>query len=852
MKNLNKGISLFLALVMVLSLMSVSAFAYNDGTVAVIGETEYTTLETAFTAAAEVATEANPVTVQIVKSGTYSLPGKIANVVIDATTDGVEATISSDASYGQNIAKLNNVTFKNITFKFSSNLYTGFQHSETVTLENCTLIGMFNSYGSMQFTGCTFYAPGTTEAGGSADYSMWVYGAGTVNYNNCHFYGAGKFLNLYKEGSEAHTVNVTGCDFHSTKSNKAALNVKATCNSTPLNYTVTISNSTTDSNFPAASSSASLVVIDPLVQVDDIKAGVDSQITVTLGDEQVYPVPIMAATVGEGADYAELKDAIAAVSEGATITLTSDVTVADAALNIGKNMTIDLDHHTLTFAKADNHVGGGSAVTIKNGSIVFNTSTAGDCIIGSGGYSSNGNSITFDSVSITSSGSATGYASFYAYDGGNVINFIGCTISFENDTGSAGGAFKGSDGSGTFNFTDSCNVTIKGHQATSVIVNATLNISSSTFLIENNAAGNGINNCALTVSDSNITIQNNGGRGLTVRSGAACDFSGNSVVVITGNTEAGLSFSKGVGPVKIADTVAFTADNVSGNNYNAETSIVDGDDNAIALTDGALNHPAAVVEPEPQPQPAPTPVTYDDDDDDDDYVPYTPPVRQTEPEPVVEIEEETVPLAALPESLAEVTLTVTNEAGEEVEVSVAELPNVYADVADDSWARDAIAYANTLGLMNGVGEDDNGDKSFNPEGTTTSEMLTTVLFRAVSGETTEGENWAESALAWASDTNLTEGLGLEEGKEVTREQMVTMMYRVAAAKGFDVTAAAELEGYTDAEGLSDFALAAMQWAVSIGLIKGTSDTTLDPSASVTRAQIATILMRFNEMTKTTA
>ena len=225
-----------------------------------------------------------------------------------------------------------------------------------------------------------------------------------------------------------------------------------------------------------------------------------------------------------------------------------------------------------------------------------------------------------------------------------------------------------------------------------------------------------------------------------------------------------------------------------------------------------------------------------------------PVVTQPQQPATVEIEEEATPLAALPASLSDVTVTITNETGETVEVAVSDLPVPFADVDENSWARDAIAYANALGLMNGVGDDENGEASFNPQGTTTSEMLTTVLFRAVSGEETSGENWAEDALAWAADANLTEGIGLEEGKEVTREQMVTMMYRVAAAKGFDVAATADLTGFKDADDLSDFARAAMEWAVSVGLING-MDGGLNASGSVTREQIATILMRFNEMTK---
>ena len=223
----------------------------------------------------------------------------------------------------------------------------------------------------------------------------------------------------------------------------------------------------------------------------------------------------------------------------------------------------------------------------------------------------------------------------------------------------------------------------------------------------------------------------------------------------------------------------------------------------------------------------------------------TPTTDQTE---TVDIEEEATPLAALPENLSEFTVAVTDENGETTEVAVSELPTVYADVEETAWSRDAIAYVSATGLMNGVGNNADGEATFSPTTGATGDMLTTVIYRTVSGETTSGENWADDAVAWAEETGLTDGIGLESDKTVTREQMVTMMYRAAEAQGFDVTATNDLLKYTDADKISDYARAAMEWAVSVGLIEGTDVDKLSPDAEVTREQIATILMRFNEMT----
>lgn len=76
--------------------------------------------------------------------------------------------------------------------------------------------------------------------------------------------------------------------------------------------------------------------------------------------------------------------------------------------------------------------------------------------------------------------------------------------------------------------------------------------------------------------------------------------------------------------------------------------------------------------------------------------------------------------------------------------------------------------------------------------------------------------------------------------------MATILYRYAVYKGYDVTESGDLSGYTDADGISAYAKDAMAWANSEGLITGVTDTTLNPKGTATRAQVATILMRFRE------
>ena len=76
--------------------------------------------------------------------------------------------------------------------------------------------------------------------------------------------------------------------------------------------------------------------------------------------------------------------------------------------------------------------------------------------------------------------------------------------------------------------------------------------------------------------------------------------------------------------------------------------------------------------------------------------------------------------------------------------------------------------------------------------------------------------------------------------------MAAILYRYAQFKGYDISASNDLSGYTDAAQISAYAVTAMQWANAEGLITGNTATTIDPTGNATRAEVATILMRFCE------
>ena len=74
-----------------------------------------------------------------------------------------------------------------------------------------------------------------------------------------------------------------------------------------------------------------------------------------------------------------------------------------------------------------------------------------------------------------------------------------------------------------------------------------------------------------------------------------------------------------------------------------------------------------------------------------------------------------------------------------------------------------------------------------------------------------------------------------------------MLYRYASSKGYDVSARADLSVFEDADSVAKYAREAMSWAVGAGIIKGMSDTWLNPTGTATRAHVAATLERFCEM-----
>ena len=164
----------------------------------------------------------------------------------------------------------------------------------------------------------------------------------------------------------------------------------------------------------------------------------------------------------------------------------------------------------------------------------------------------------------------------------------------------------------------------------------------------------------------------------------------------------------------------------------------------------------------------------------------------------------------------------------------------FTDVSSKDWFYDGVKYAYDNGLMTGV-----SGTRFAPNADTTRGMIVTILARMEGVNTNKSTPWYAAGRSWAMRNDISDGTNMTA--EITREQLAAMLYRYAKLKGYDVSASKKLSSFTDASSVSSWAVEAMQWAVAEGLIEG-SGSRLNPQATATRAQVATILMRFAKLT----
>lgn len=176
----------------------------------------------------------------------------------------------------------------------------------------------------------------------------------------------------------------------------------------------------------------------------------------------------------------------------------------------------------------------------------------------------------------------------------------------------------------------------------------------------------------------------------------------------------------------------------------------------------------------------------------------------------------------------------------------------FTDAKTTDWYHDGVHFCLENKLMVGYGAN-----TFKPNNSTSRAMLTVMLWR-LSGSPTvnyamqfsdvDSGKWYTEAVRWAASTNVVTGFTdgtFRPDSAVTREQMAAVLYRYAQSKNYDVSVGenTNILSYADAANVSKYAIPAMQWACGSGMIQGTNGN-LNPNNSTSRAQMATMMMRF--------
>lgn len=174
----------------------------------------------------------------------------------------------------------------------------------------------------------------------------------------------------------------------------------------------------------------------------------------------------------------------------------------------------------------------------------------------------------------------------------------------------------------------------------------------------------------------------------------------------------------------------------------------------------------------------------------------------------------------------------------------------FAD-ANTHWGKASVDFVTSRGLFAGTSE-----TTFEPNTNMSRAMLVTVLHRledtpaggVPSFNDVGDSSWYTEAVAWASGKNIVNGYesgAFGPNDNVTREQIATILYRYAVAMNINTPERGSLNRFADGGSTSAWATDAMEWAVGAGLFQGNGGN-LNPKSPATRAEVATLLMRFVE------
>ena len=177
------------------------------------------------------------------------------------------------------------------------------------------------------------------------------------------------------------------------------------------------------------------------------------------------------------------------------------------------------------------------------------------------------------------------------------------------------------------------------------------------------------------------------------------------------------------------------------------------------------------------------------------------------------------------------------------------------DVIDSDWYYDAVKYAYENGLFNGTSATE-----FSPNTTMTRGMMVTVLHRLAGSPNSDAssftdvasDTWYSDAINWAASVGIVNGIGnnlFAPTQEITREQMAVILYNYCIFKGIELLAIRENGSFADADAVSDWAAEAVQAMYQAGILNGKGNGIFDPKGTATRAEVAQMFMNFMEAIK---
>ncbi len=325
----------------------------GDSFVASIGNAGYKTLADAIAAAQDG-------DVIVLANGTHKWTAgwKIQNKTVTFKGSKDAVIDMTNVATGQNTSGAT-LNFEGLTVQFGTANFKGFQHAAKVVYNNVTHIGQECLYAStVEFNNVIFKVSGNA-------YAVWTYGASDVTFNNCEFNTEGKAVLVYIEKAHQAEIELTDCEFKSTKNvGKAAVEIGASANGKVSSYDLAFTACTADEGFAANNTESNL-----WGNKDYIGSDSGSSVAINGEAQKLYIVEISREVDGETVTtfYTSIQEAIDAAAAGEVIKLLNNI--AEAGINVAadKDVIIDLNGKTVT----GNIVNKGT-LTVKNGTIINN------------------------------------------------------------------------------------------------------------------------------------------------------------------------------------------------------------------------------------------------------------------------------------------------------------------------------------------------------------------------------------------------------------------------------------------------------------------------------------------------